>query len=281
MKSLLNHGAEIDCDTNDGWTPLHQAAEDKHEDLVELLVDKGASVNRCTDSERSLLNFVCLYGSVRLAKLGLDKGADVNAKDRDAYTPLHMAATANSKSLIQVLVEAGADIEAKTAHDRMTWHNTPVEAFEPEIQQLLKGHDYPEMVMGYRNKTAMLHAAQNGQLAVVQLLQEASCLTREPMGDDLSLFHWAAATGHGRLVELLPRRRRRDPTQPLSGKTPLHFAAERGHKTAVRQLLESGADINAVDHREGTALCIATETGHEVTAQLLQEKHGEEADLAG
>lgn len=280
VQSLLDHGAEIDCGTNDGWTPLHQAAEEKHEDLVELLVNKGASVNRCTDSGRSLLNFVGLYGSVRLTKLALDKGADVNTKDRDAYTPLHMAAIANSKSLIQTLVEAGADIEAKTTHDRMTWHNTPLEAFEPEIQQLLKSHDYPEMVMGYRNKTAMLHAAQNGQLAVVQLLQEAGCLTREPMGGDLSLFHWAAATGHERLVELLLHRRRREPTQPLSGKTPLHFAAKRGNKTAVRQLLETGADINAVDHQGKTALCIATEAGHEVTAQLLREEHGEGADLA-
>ncbi|KAL9046990.1 MAG: hypothetical protein Q9214_000321 [Letrouitia sp. 1 TL-2023] len=280
VKNLLNHGAEIDCGTNDGWTPLHQAAEDKHEDLVELLVDKGASVNRCTDSGRSLLNFVCLYGSVRLAKLGLDKGADVNAKDRDAYTPLHMAAIANSESLIQILMEAGADVEAKTTHDRMTWHNTPMESFEPEIQQLLKGHDYPEMVMGYRNKTAMLHAAQNGQLAVVQLLQEAGCLTREPMGGDLSLFHWAAATGHERLVELLLRRRRGESIQPLSGKTPLHYAAERGNKTAVRQLLECGADINAVDHWGRTALCIAIEAGHKATVQLLREEHGEEPDLA-
>ena len=274
VKTLLNYGAEIDCGTNDGWTPLHQAAEEKNEDLVEFLVHKGASVNRCTDSGRSLLTFVCLYGSMRLATLGLDNGADANAKDSDGYTPLHTAAIANSESLIRLLVEAGAGLEAKSTRDRMYWYDTPVEAFEPEIQHLLKGHDYPEMVMGYRNKTAMLHAAQNGQLAVVKLLQEAGCLTREPMGGDLPLFHWAAATGHERVVELLLRRRRRELSPPLSGKTPLQFAAERGHKKAVRQLLECGADINAVDQRGRTALCMATEAGHTVTVQLLREEQG-------
>jgi ankyrin repeat protein len=54
------------------------------------------------------------------------------------------------------------------------------------------------------------------------------------------------------------------------GKTPLHWASQRGHDAVVRQLLDGGADVNAEDEDGWTPLHWASITRHDaVVRQLL------------
>ncbi|RYP31088.1 hypothetical protein DL767_005932 [Monosporascus sp. MG133] len=55
------------------------------------------------------------------------------------------------------------------------------------------------------------------------------------------------------------------------GRTPLWYAAERGHKTIVQQLLEKGADTEAKDEDGRTSLLYAAENGYEAIIQQLLE----------
>lgn len=57
------------------------------------------------------------------------------------------------------------------------------------------------------------------------------------------------------------------------GKTPLIDAAERGHTTCVRLLLEHGALVDMADHRHRTALSYAASIGKKPMVELLLEAH--------
>jgi ankyrin repeat protein len=93
---------------------------------------------------------------------------------------------------------------------------------------------------------------------------------------------WAAAEGHGAIVELLLQAGAdfRTPL-PDSGFTPLFFAAREGRIEVVRALLKAGADVNDTMQprrvtgkgpRKGTsALILAVENGHFDLAQTLLE----------
>ena len=54
-------------------------------------------------------------------------------------------------------------------------------------------------------------------------------------------------------------------------KTPLHLAAENGHKAIVELLIRHGADLSARDQFNHTALDRAIEGEHEEVAELLRK----------
>ncbi|MGL9779767.1 MAG: ankyrin repeat domain-containing protein, partial [Wolbachia sp.] len=58
------------------------------------------------------------------------------------------------------------------------------------------------------------------------------------------------------------------------GRTPLHFAAENGHKDVVEFLLSNKADVNAVNKYEWTPLHFAAGNGHKEVVEALLKVEG-------
>ena len=60
------------------------------------------------------------------------------------------------------------------------------------------------------------------------------------------------------------------------GSTPLHVAAEAGHKAVAELLIAKGADVNATDKSGATPLQIATQKGHKDIVELLESPEAAE-----
>ncbi|KAL8397857.1 hypothetical protein RB594_004527 [Gaeumannomyces avenae] len=93
---------------------LSLAIREQNVALVELLVDRGATVNTALTPTIRLtpLQEAAAAGSLDIVKLLLSKGADVNAAPAACAggTALQMAAISGNCSVISELLEAGADI---------------------------------------------------------------------------------------------------------------------------------------------------------------------------
>lgn len=63
-----------------------------------------------------------------------------------------------------------------------------------------------------------------------------------------------------------------DVNRELSGRPPLHIAADYGHTEVVDYLISKGADVNAVDKHGFTPLLCACYEGHRDCAELLLNK---------
>ena len=67
----------------------------------------------------------------------------------------------------------------------------------------------------------------------------------------------------------------------MKGHTALHHAAKKGHVEVVRLLLAAGADRNASEKCESTALIEASTGGHLATVRVLLSETGRATDFAG
>ena len=107
--------------SGDGWTALHLAAHFDRDDVVALLLARGADVHaRSTNSMTNTALHAALAGTARLTLVErlLDRGADVNAVQGGGYTPLHEAVLKGNREVVALLLRRGADVRAATDDGR-------------------------------------------------------------------------------------------------------------------------------------------------------------------
>jgi hypothetical protein len=142
ISSLIDDGFNVnvyfDDDPNDGIffknTPLHIAAANGDQDIVELLIDAGADLN-AVSSAGFQDHVVPLYeaafnGHKDIVELLLDKGADINGQG----TALHAAVNQNHKDIVELLIQRGADVNSLQTYSGLT----PLDlAMDEDIENLL------------------------------------------------------------------------------------------------------------------------------------------------
>ncbi|KAL1673724.1 ankyrin repeat-containing domain protein [Schizophyllum commune] len=89
------------------------AACNNHEDVVCLLLTKGADIDNCDKDGWTSLHWAVLLGQLSTARLLLERGANVNAVSNAYPTPLHIATHLGHIDIIRLLVDHGAALEAR------------------------------------------------------------------------------------------------------------------------------------------------------------------------
>jgi uncharacterized protein len=110
VKSLLNHGAEVDAkDNRQGDTALMWAVAKSHADVARVLIEYKANVSARTRDGFTPLLFAAQQGDADSAQTLLTAGADVNVATRDGDTPLLIASASGHEAFSLFLLEHGAN----------------------------------------------------------------------------------------------------------------------------------------------------------------------------
>ncbi len=294
ITTLIESGADVRTSTAKGFTPLMFAARNGDIDVARVLIAKGAGVNELASDGTHVLPFAILSGQDEFANFLLEQGADPNGRI-DGVTALHVAAgnvatwlgdwsrrrggsslggvmysgrldAARRLAMVKALLAKGADPNSRitTSAMFMNYVGYPKKgAFEPYACGTGDLHGAtPLWVAAYSangGASAQNFGQPNRSETGVDVLQEllAAGANQHLTTDDGSTPLMAAA-GLGRATYT--------PREPRGIRSP---TAEQ----AVKVLLEAGANINAVNEADFTALHGAAFRGLNEVVQYLVE-HG-------
>ena len=220
---LVQCGDDPNHQSSTGWTPTMMASVNGHKDIVSLL---------------------------------LKHNADPNTHDSSGVSAVHIAALRDHATVLQVLIGAEADllscVSAGEGGDADVWLANWLAKVQPsEARSQGFGTSTPgafgsrEARGALRSKTALQLACECGNLAAATVL--ASHLNSQAM-TSVSL-HWAARRGHTEILSMLLQYdiiKQGINCRDENGKTALYLASGLRCASAVRVLLEGGADAQAL-----------------------------------
>uniref|UniRef100_A0ABI7XE38 Ankyrin repeat domain 23 n=1 Tax=Felis catus TaxID=9685 RepID=A0ABI7XE38_FELCA len=94
-------------------TALHWACLKGHSQLVNKLLEAGATVDARDLLDRTPVFWACRGGHLDILKQLLNQGAQVNARDKIWSTPLHVAVRTKHCDCLEHLIACGAHIDAQ------------------------------------------------------------------------------------------------------------------------------------------------------------------------
>lgn len=112
VSNLLSKGFDPNAPTEDGQTPLIAALKAGAEKTTRLLINtKGVDIERTNLNDETALMLASINGNVEIIKLLIQKGAEVN---KPGWTPLHYAATKGDLGTLKLLISQSAYLDAES-----------------------------------------------------------------------------------------------------------------------------------------------------------------------
>jgi uncharacterized protein len=177
-------------------------------------------------------------GSAGTVRALLDHEANVNAKESDRQqTALMWAVAERHPEVVKILLAHGADVQAKTRVRNLTV------MLDNGARGLKTSKTDARQIEG-GGSTALLFAAQAGDVESAKLLLAAGANPNDSGADGNAAIVLAAFTGNGPIVPVLLDAGA-DPDSSGAGYTALHAAVLRSDLATVKALLAKGANPNA------------------------------------
>jgi ankyrin repeat protein len=273
-RGLIEHGADVNAHSKNGFTPLLFAAKQGDLDTVRMLLKAGAKVNDGTPLKNRPAG--------RRATPATDDG---DPGVPDGITPLLMATISGHEDVALLLLENGADPNAADGTGATALHYSILDgmAMIGAVSTKLAVNNY----VFRPNMTTLIKALlEHGAKPNPRLVREPRLPGTTPRFSLIgsSPFLFAVASGDIELMRLLIQAGADLLLGTTEGTTPLMVAAGLGNfedptdeqkrmgLEATKMLVTLGADVNARDSYNWTALHGAAYTGADGIVQFLVEK---------
>ena len=231
------------------------------------------------------------HGDRKAALALIASGANVNQTQPDGSTPLQWAVYRVDRELVTALLRRGAKADAINKYGASPLAEATRVANLEIAGMLLEAGAAPN-ASNADGQTPLMLAARTGVVPMAKLLVQhgADVNLRETYRDQSALM-WAAAEGHGEMVEFLVSQKAeldvrakstdwetqissepRVQYRPTGGLTPLLYAARSGCLRCVVSIVGAGANVDKPNPDGMTPMIMALDNGYPAVAQYLLER---------
>ena len=266
---------DINSHDDQGWTSLHHAAANGHEEIVDLLLQENVSIEAKNEEGDTALALAVLAGHSESARMLIDNGANALDTDLAGRNLIYRIAIKDPSSTrqghletIQILVDHGIDVDQKDDEDRCAIYTATKLSNFKVVQTLISCNASLEL----RSPTLWtpLHSAASSDKEIAQLLIQSGSNLKARDNTGWTPFHVAARFGQPEILELLWRGAPDGlELRDEDGRTPLHHAHD--EVESMQWLLEHKVDVNATTLTNETTLMVAAEYNLEESVSVLLE----------
>ncbi|KAI2636489.1 ankyrin repeat and SOCS box protein 7 [Hypomontagnella submonticulosa] len=290
VKKLLDMGADPNMADKRGWAPLPWAAAHGDLDILQTLVNAGASVAGSSDMGTDLtcpLQVAVINGHLPAAQFLVEHGASVDQKTKGSLTALMFAVSLQHRPIVEWLFDIGASIRGILEHTQQSLFDLAAENSDLEMSSLLVRRGCFQIQMrdsqltkfvaakAWDDDSLVMLAFKGDSEGVSKFLAEAGGLLPAPvLGEAL---HAASAQGHLAVVQILLKNRANVNLTDVSGRIALHHAARRGYFDVANLLVERGASVLLEDMVGSTPIDLAITHGQK--AVRFVEDHMDDLTL--
>jgi cytohesin len=274
VKLLLSKGAEVDSRSKWKYTPLHFAAESSRHDVVVTLLDAGADLERGTRDGKTPLHKAVIKeikNKQDLLVILLARGANCNALNNEGSTPLQTAVAEGRLSNARALCAFGADPYFKDKHGENAFN----------YAKRLEGD------LGGEMADVMSKWEKCGKQTRKVLPQLSKFVSKEGRVDASEMLSYVSGLGHELLVEFILDYMAKDTPEIVEseglkkGWRPIHHAAWAGQSHVCQILLSHGAAVDAATGmHKWTPLHLAAWKGRQRTLRVLLDRGAEILSMA-
>jgi hypothetical protein len=100
---LLDHGADVNAQDRQGWTPLHHAVRGNQIAVVRQLIGRGANLEIRGYLGRTPLLMAAQLGQGEIFEILVRGGADINSKSTAAETASDLAIANQHRKIVDFL----------------------------------------------------------------------------------------------------------------------------------------------------------------------------------
>lgn len=204
LKLLLEKGADINALADDGMTTLHAAANGGQIRIGQILIDEyKQEINSLDNHHWPPLNYAIQGDFIDMARLLVERGADPNLHyGEEGFTSLHFAVTAASPEMLKTLLENGGDVNISTA-DGLSLMHCAINTAYPEIFKILIEAGLSINKMDNYRWTALHYAINEGYLEIIRELLDLGANPYYKIADKIDAFAKAKESGDQTIINLL------------------------------------------------------------------------------
>ncbi|XP_071178354.1 uncharacterized protein [Mytilus edulis] len=242
--SNVNH-----CCTG-GISPLFFACQEGHTEVVQMLINNKADINKCRDNDGvsvSPLYIACENGHTEVVQMLINNKADINkCRDNDGVSPLFFACQNGHTEVVQMLINNKADINKCRYNDGVSPLFMACQEGHTEVVQMLINNKADINKCRYTGVSPLFIACQEGHTEIVQMLiNNKADINKCRDNDGASPLYIACENGHTEVVQMLINNKADiNRCKDNDGASPLFMACQEGHTEIVQMLINNKADIN-------------------------------------
>ncbi|KXJ84160.1 hypothetical protein RP20_CCG018064 [Aedes albopictus] len=267
---IKNCKVHPDVEYDDGLVPLHSAVVYGRINIVQLLLRNGADINIKNAEGWSALHYAVHHKQIAITNILIVEGIDVNSLNNNKWNALHISCDNGDADMTKMLLQKGAQADLQTNEDKTPLDLAVTKGYTEVVDILI---EYFIMKLNFHITFRVFqNADRNSHDYITQRLTRDFSELANGINFNEKSIHIAVQKGLKKKVKQLINGGANVYALNKSGHTALHLSASAGHHIVVELLLDSGANVNAVDEDNVTPLFLACQNGHRKVVETLIER---------